>query len=78
MIHAVDSEISDIVREHDAGWVLDPDNRTSWNQVCDELADDAERARKTAGAIRASEERFAPLVAVAEASEQLRTLGTAS
>ena len=78
LIHAVDSEISDIVREFDAGWVLDPDNRTSWNQVCDELADDAERARKTVGAIRASEERFAPLVAVAEASEQLRTLGTAS
>lgn len=71
LIHAVDSEISDIVIEHDAGWVLDPDDPDHWHAVISELADPERLAAKSAGARDASLRRFAPVAALRDASDAL-------
>ncbi len=71
LIHAVDSEISDIVQQHDAGWVLDPDDLDAWKRVCSELGDPAILERKRAGASHASTTRFAPSAALARAAAAL-------
>jgi len=72
LLHGVDSEIADIVREHDAGWVLDPDDPTAWQRAAADLRDPDVLARKRAGAQEASTQRFAPHQALAEASRVLR------
>jgi len=72
LLHGVDSEIADIVREHDAGWVLDPDDRTAWERAAADVGDPDVLARKRAGALAASAQRFAPHQALAEASRVLR------
>ncbi len=74
LIHAVDSEISDIVTANNAGWVLDPSNATQWQHVVDELADPVIVAAKAAGARQASLTRFAPDAALRHASERLNEL----
>lgn len=74
LIHAVDSEISDIVAANNAGWVLDPSNEAEWQQVVDELADPAILAAKANGARHASLTRFAPDAALRLASERLGDL----
>ena len=75
LIHAVDSEISDIVTEHNAGWVLDPDDLDAWNVIAREVADPELRAVKSAGARQASIERFAPTAALSEAAAALNSDG---
>jgi len=67
LVHAVDSEISDIVSAFDAGWVLDPDDDAAWQQVCIELGQPEVLARKTEGAVRCSHERFDPAVSLTDA-----------
>ena len=71
LIHAVDSEISDIVDFYDAGWVLDPDDRDRWHVVAAEVADPAILARKRSGAKRVSADRFAPKAALFDAATRL-------
>lgn len=72
LIHAVDSEVSDIITFYDAGWVLHPDDLEQWQRVASEVADPSIRARKRQGARRISLERFAPDAALASASARLR------
>lgn len=72
LLHGVDSEIADIVREHDAGWVLDPDDPTAWERAAADVRDPDVLARKRAGAREASTQRFAPHAALTEASRVLR------
>ena len=71
LIHAVDSEISDIVREFGAGWVLDPDDIDAWARAATELSDHHQLDMHTAGAVNASRERFAPGAALSQASAEL-------
>lgn len=71
LLHGVDSEISDIVREYDAGWVLDPNDIAGWRAAAEELADSAVLAHKRAGAVRASEERFMPSAALSAVARRL-------
>lgn len=72
LLHGVDSEISDIVREHDAGWVLDPADRDAWAAAAREVADPDILARKQRGARQVSSERFAPAAALAAAARGLK------
>ena len=72
LIHAVDSEISDVIEFYDAGWVLDPHDHDRWNQIAVEVADPSILTRKQQGARRVSLERFAPHAALAEASARLQ------
>ena len=74
LIHAVDSEISDIVVEHNAGWVLDPDDVEAWRVVAREIADPEQRVLKSAGAVDASINRFAPASALARAAAAIGAL----
>lgn len=75
LIHAVDSEISDLVEFYDAGWVLDPDDRDRWAAVADEVANPTVLARKRRGARRISRERFAPKAALAKAAARIQPNG---
>lgn len=72
IMHGVDSEISDLVREYDAGWVINTNDTAAWQVAYSECADPDILARKQAGARRASEDRFAPEAALAEAAKKLR------
>lgn len=72
LLHGVDSEISDIVSEYDAGWVLDPTDLGAWSTAAEELNDPDILARKQRGARRASAERFAPSAALETAAIGLR------
>lgn len=76
LVHAVDSEISNLVTEHNAGWVIDPTDDAAWRQVATELADPNTVATKAAGARRASAASFAPREALRQASDQLSSLTT--
>ena len=71
LIHAVDSEISDIVRHHNAGWVLDPDDIDGWGRVCDEIRNPAIVEAKQRGAADASARRFAPEASLERAASSL-------
>ncbi len=71
LIHAVDSEIADIVVAHNAGWVLDPDDTDAWDQVVADLSDAEVVAEKTQGASEASRMRFAPHAALQAAHDDL-------
>lgn len=71
LIHAVDSEISDLIQFYDAGWVLDPDDGERWEVIATEVGDPAVLARKRSGAKRVSVERFEPRSALFSAATQL-------
>ena len=74
VVHGVDSEVADIIREYDAGWVetsLDP---ARWRAISEEIADPAIRLRKRQGANAAQRERFEPHVALAAAASSLKAL----
>ena len=71
LVHAVDSEIADLVEFYDAGWVLDPQDQYRWEQIAKEARDDSVLSRKRRGARRISNERFDPSAALAEASARL-------
>jgi len=71
VIHGVDSEISDLIRAFDAGWVVEADDVDAWSRAYAECADAEVLARKQRGAIRVSAERFAPDSALAEAAKKL-------
>ncbi len=71
LIHAVDSEISDLVDFYDAGWVLDPNDIDRWHVIAAEVGDSTILARKRSGAKRVSVERFEPRSALAEAATRL-------
>jgi len=73
LIHAVDSEVTDIVNELNAGWILAPDDLDGWRRVCDELVQPDLLAEKGRGAVRSSLERFAPREAVRTAATRLKT-----
>ena len=74
VIHGVDSEISDMVREADAGWVVAPGDVDGWTAAINAAADPEQLAHKRAGARRLSLERFAPDAALAEAATALSSL----
>ncbi len=71
VLHGVDSEIADIIRECDAGWVIDPDDLDAWHRALDELTDPDTVVAKRRGARRASEERFAPRAALSNVARTL-------
>lgn len=71
LIHAVDSEISDLVDFYDAGWVLDPEDLDRWAVIAAEVGDPAVLARKRSGAKRISAERFEPKSALFDAASRL-------
>lgn len=72
VLHGVDSEIADIVRECNAGWVIDPEDIDAWRRALDELSDADTVAEKRLGARRASEHRFAPKMALTDVARSLR------
>ena len=72
VIHGVDSEVADIIREFNAGWVETSEDPNRWRAVAEEAADPEIRAVKRAGAIAASRARFDPHAALAEAANHLR------
>ena len=75
VIHGVDSEVADIIREFDAGWVETSTDPTRWARIAHEAADPEILAEKARGARAARDARFDPHVALAEAaSELLRVL----
>lgn len=74
VMHGVDSEISDLVHEYDAGWVIDSNNDDAWRVAFAECADADILARKQTGARRISEDRFAPDAALAEAASKLQAM----
>ena len=69
VVHAVDSETADIIREHDAGWTCRAGDRDQVIAACNEAADPGLFAPRQAGASAVSAERFAPRNALAEASQ---------
>lgn len=71
LLHGVDSEVAPIIRDYDAGWVIEPEDVSAWRRAADELGDPDVRARKRAGAERASIERFAPKAALADVARNL-------
>lgn len=76
LVHAVDSEIADIVEEHDAGWTLDPGDNDGWQRVSNELTDPGILEQKRRGAAAASRERFAPTAALASAAQALSQMAS--
>lgn len=68
VIHAVDSETSDIVRDHDAGWVCGSGDIAAVLSACAAASDPERFAAKQRGAIQASTLRFAPHAALATAT----------
>lgn len=72
VIHGVDSEVAEIIRAYDAGWVVTDHDPQSWHTVIRELADHEILGRKRAGARRASTERFEPSAALRLAADQIR------
>ncbi len=72
VIHGVDSEVADIIRDYDAGWVVTGDDPTVWATIIAEVTDTETLQRKRAGALRASRERFDPAAALSAAAEHLR------
>lgn len=71
VLHGVDSEIADIIRECNAGWVIDPDDLDAWRRALEEMTDGAVVAEKRAGARLASQSRFAPKAALAGVARTL-------
>lgn len=71
LIHAVDSEISDLISAYNAGWVLDPGDIDGWNRVAQEVADPALLLQKREGAKRVSVERLSPEASLATAATRL-------
>jgi len=71
VIHGCDSEVSDMIAEADAGWVVDPLDDGAWKQAFSEAADPDVLARKQAGALRLSTTRFEPAAALSVAAERL-------
>ncbi|MFT7476497.1 MAG: hypothetical protein ACI81L_003452 [Verrucomicrobiales bacterium] len=74
VIHAVDSEVADLIRNHDAGWVIQPNDLDAWKLVTSEIADPVVLARKRAGARLVSLEHFAPVAALRGAAASLLEL----
>lgn len=74
VIHGVDSEIADMVREADAGWVVAPGDVAAWTAALQEAADPVILGQKREGALRLSEQRFDPEAALADAAAALRRL----
>ena len=74
VIHGVDSEVADIIREFDAGWVETSEDPNRWRAIAEEASDPEIRAAKRAGALAASRARFDPHAALAEAADYLRTV----
>ena len=74
VIHGVDSEVADIIREFDAGWVETSDDLDAWRAIAEEVKDPSVRATKRAGAVAAARERFDPHAALAAAAVDLRNL----
>jgi len=75
VIHGVDSEVADIVREYDAGWVETSTDPTRWRNLVDEVSDPDVRRQKRAGALAAQRERFDPHAALGEAAWRLKEVG---
>lgn len=73
VIHGVDSEVSDIITEYDAGWVETSIDPARWRAIAEEVSDPAIIERKRAGA-KAAQERFNPHIALTEAASRLREL----
>lgn len=71
VLHGVDSEIADIIRECNAGWVIDPEDLDAWHRALTELTNADIVAEKRRGAQRASEHRFSPGIALAEVARTL-------
>ena len=71
LLHGVDSEIADIVREYNAGWVIDPDDLDAWRVALRELTNADIMATKREGARQASQRRFAPDIALAQVAGSL-------
>lgn len=72
LLHGIDSEITDVITDHDAGWLLDPTDERAWRAASAELADPTKLAAKRSGARDASTKRFAPAAALAEAVARLK------
>ena len=75
LIHAIDSEIADLVTFYDAGWVLDPEDEQGWKRIAEEVGTESILSRKRQGARRVSAERFAPSAALANVANTLGTVG---
>jgi hypothetical protein len=71
IVHGVDSEISDLIREYDAGWVVPPSDHGAWKAALTEAAMPELLLAKQRGAVRLSEERFSPKAALADAAKRL-------
>lgn len=76
ILHGVDSEIADIVRAHNAGWVIDPDDAQGWATASRELSDPKTLSEKRAGALEVSRERFAPDAALRAVATALHDRST--
>ncbi len=71
VVHGADSEVSDLVTEYDAGWVVEPDDLDAWRAALTEAADPDLLIAKQHGAIALSTERLAPAAALAAAAEAI-------
>ncbi|MGI9608340.1 MAG: hypothetical protein ACR2P0_19580 [Acidimicrobiales bacterium] len=76
VIHGADSEVSDMIREHDAGWVVAPGDGDAWARAMAEAADPDVLDRKRTGARELSVERLAPRRAVESAVTALGLMGS--
>lgn len=68
VIHGADSEVSDLIDEYDAGWVVAADDLEGWRRALSEAADEELLTAKQRGAVRLSVERFEPGAALATAA----------
>ena len=71
VIHGADSEVSDLIEEYDAGWVVDAGDEDGWGNALSEASDADRLAAKQRGAVRLSSERFEPGAALATAAKAL-------
>ena len=71
MIHGADSEVSDLIRSYDAGWVVPSDDPEPWREALAHATDPVVLEAKQRGALRLSAERFAPAAALADAAAAL-------
>lgn len=73
VIHGVESEVSDLVREYDAGWVVRATDEAAWKAALTEASDEGTLRTKQRGAARLSSERFAPAASLRDAQVALPT-----
>ena len=75
VIHPPFTEVSDLVAEYEAGWLIDPDDPEALAALLDDLvASPAQVVRRTVGAARLGAERLDPAVAVAPLAQLVESL----